>query len=261
MTIEIANRLCAYRKSKGFSQEELAEKLGVTRQAVSKWERAEASPDTDKLILLSEIYEVTLDDLLYKDPEPAIEPETEAETAQEKKRKDKVSFKNGIHIQSEDGDKVDIDFSGIHVDTKDTNVHIGAEGIHVEDDGHIHVHTEREASSWYKVWKHFPWPIICCVIYLIMGFLDVWGGWTFGWLIFLTVPLYYSLGSAIEFRNGHFFAYPVLVVLAYLIMGFFYSLWHPGWILFLTVPVYYWICNLFKKKQNEADEVFPFEEE
>lgn len=47
MNIEIANRLVNLRKEKGFSQEQLAEKIGVSRQAVSKWERSEASPDTD----------------------------------------------------------------------------------------------------------------------------------------------------------------------------------------------------------------------
>ena len=47
MNIETANRLLQYRKENNLSQEELAEKIGVSRQAVSKWERAEASPDTD----------------------------------------------------------------------------------------------------------------------------------------------------------------------------------------------------------------------
>lgn len=76
MTIEIANRLCAYRKQHGMSQEELAAQIGVSRQAVSKWERAEASPDTDNLILLSKIYNVTLDALLNIDPPaPVIETE------------------------------------------------------------------------------------------------------------------------------------------------------------------------------------------
>ncbi|MCH5279098.1 MAG: helix-turn-helix transcriptional regulator, partial [Christensenellaceae bacterium] len=49
MTLEIANRLIQMRKARGLSQESLAETIGVSRQAVSKWERAEASPDTDNL--------------------------------------------------------------------------------------------------------------------------------------------------------------------------------------------------------------------
>ena len=64
MNIEIANRLCKLRKEHNLSQEQLAEKIGVSRQAVSKWERAEASPDTDNLIALAKIYGVTVDQLL-----------------------------------------------------------------------------------------------------------------------------------------------------------------------------------------------------
>ncbi|MDD3261402.1 MAG: helix-turn-helix transcriptional regulator [Oscillospiraceae bacterium] len=67
MNIEIANRLVQLRKKNGFSQEELAARLGISRQAVSKWERAESSPDTDNLILLAQLYHVSLDDLLRTD--------------------------------------------------------------------------------------------------------------------------------------------------------------------------------------------------
>lgn len=76
MNIEIANRLVTLRKEKGFSQEQLAEKIGVSRQAVSKWERSEASPDTDNLIMLARLYEVSLDELLRTEdeiPQPELE--------------------------------------------------------------------------------------------------------------------------------------------------------------------------------------------
>ncbi len=65
MNIEIANRLQKLRKENGYSQEELADKLGISRQAVSKWERAESSPDTDNLIVLAKLYNISLDELLY----------------------------------------------------------------------------------------------------------------------------------------------------------------------------------------------------
>ena len=64
MNIEIANRLVTLRKQYNLSQEELAARLGISRQAVSRWERAEASPDTDNLINLSKIYGVSIDSLL-----------------------------------------------------------------------------------------------------------------------------------------------------------------------------------------------------
>lgn len=64
MNLQIANRLLQLRKERGLSQEELADQLGISRQAVSKWERAEASPDTDNLICLAKLYNVSLDYLL-----------------------------------------------------------------------------------------------------------------------------------------------------------------------------------------------------
>ncbi len=64
MNIKLADRLVELRKEHKLSQEALAEKLGLSRQAISKWERAEASPDTDNLIALSELYGITLDQLL-----------------------------------------------------------------------------------------------------------------------------------------------------------------------------------------------------
>lgn len=70
MNVETANRLQNLRKKNGYSQEELAEKIGISRQAVSKWERAEASPDTDNLILLARLYGVTLDELLNTESLP-----------------------------------------------------------------------------------------------------------------------------------------------------------------------------------------------
>lgn len=65
MHIKMADNLVRLRTKHGFSQEELAGKIGVSRQAVSKWERAESSPDTDNLIALAKIYNLKVDDLIY----------------------------------------------------------------------------------------------------------------------------------------------------------------------------------------------------
>lgn len=64
MNLETANKLLALRKKNNLSQEDLAEKLGVSRQAISKWERGETSPDTDNLISLANLYRISLDELL-----------------------------------------------------------------------------------------------------------------------------------------------------------------------------------------------------
>lgn len=64
MNIEFSNRLVLLRKQNGYSQESLASALNISRQAISKWERGEASPDTDNLIALAMLYKVSLDVLV-----------------------------------------------------------------------------------------------------------------------------------------------------------------------------------------------------
>ncbi|MBQ7124145.1 MAG: helix-turn-helix transcriptional regulator [Oscillospiraceae bacterium] len=60
----LADKIIELRKKAGLSQEELAEKMGVSRQSVSKWEGALSIPDLDKILLLSEIFGVSTDYLL-----------------------------------------------------------------------------------------------------------------------------------------------------------------------------------------------------
>lgn len=60
----LADKIIAERKKNGWSQEELAEKIGVTRQAVSKWEGAQSTPDLQKLLQMSNVFGVTADYLL-----------------------------------------------------------------------------------------------------------------------------------------------------------------------------------------------------
>lgn len=74
----LADRIQNLRKIKGISQEELADKIGVSRQAVSKWESEQSSPDLEKVILLSDYFDVTTDYLLK-----GIEPKPDAQTKKE----------------------------------------------------------------------------------------------------------------------------------------------------------------------------------
>ena len=59
--MNISDRIQTLRKSRGISQEELADKIGVSRQAVSKWESEQSTPEIDKIILLSDYFDVTTD--------------------------------------------------------------------------------------------------------------------------------------------------------------------------------------------------------
>ncbi len=285
MNIETANRLLQYRKKFNLSQEELAAKIGVSRQAISKWERAEASPDTDNLILLADIYGVTLDELLKgesgksKDTDnsakssedcadndgSADEKADENETKYEKV--DKVSFKNGIHIDSKDGDHVHLNFTnGIHIKNKHgTNVDIDRDGINVEENGKQRVYTDENGNVMYdksikyhhsrNAFNKFPFFIIAIIAFLCWGFSGVCFGWALSWICFLTIPLYYTLVDAIFKHNPNHFAYPVLTVIVYMLFGYFNVCggWATGWTVFLTIPVYYWVCSLFKDENNEND--------
>lgn len=62
--MNLSERIQELRKARGLSQEELAEALGVSRQAVSKWESGQSSPDLDKIVQLSEYFGVSTDHLL-----------------------------------------------------------------------------------------------------------------------------------------------------------------------------------------------------
>lgn len=94
--MELYEKLYELRRASGMSQEELAEKLGVSRQAVSKWESGATQPELSKLIELSKLYNVSVDELLslehVKSQQDAAEVPTpnSAETAQA----EKLSFRD-----------------------------------------------------------------------------------------------------------------------------------------------------------------------
>lgn len=71
--MEFNNRLYQLRKQKGFSQEELASRLNVSRQTVSKWEVGDSTPDMEKLVAISDLFDVSLDMLIMGKEAPAPE--------------------------------------------------------------------------------------------------------------------------------------------------------------------------------------------
>ena len=84
--MDIGEKLFELRKGKGLSQEEVAEKLNVTRQTVSKWETNQSTPDFDKIMPICELYGITTEELLTgKKPEEKTEVETEKENVEEER--------------------------------------------------------------------------------------------------------------------------------------------------------------------------------
>lgn len=231
MTVDIANRLVQLRKEHHLSQEELAEKLGLSRQAVSKWERAEASPDTDNLILLSRLYGVSIDELLR----------TDAADSEVREKAEGAQAGTGRRQQ-----RVHVGWRGIHVEDEEETVHVGWDGIRVQDRtgknraaAHIFAHADAERETPARRRLSAAIALLLLIAYLAIG--GVWNLWHPGWLIFFLLPILDSLYDAVRRREPHAFAYPMLVTLVYLALGLFRGLWHPGWVLFLTIPVYYMI--------------------
>ncbi len=95
--MDIGNKLYELRKSKNLSQEELADKLNVTRQTISKWETNQSTPDFDKIIPLCEIYGISADELLTGVKEEK-ETLTEKEDDSLKRKKRAIGISTGIFI-------------------------------------------------------------------------------------------------------------------------------------------------------------------
>lgn len=237
MDLAMAQRLVNRRKAAGLSQEALAAQLGVSRQAVSKWERSESSPDTDNLIALAALYGVSLDELLYGEAasdadgsedgstetvDEAKEAEDSAEHADcgDKPLVD-ISLARGIHvIDPNKGEEVHVGWNGIHVanERKGEEVHVGPDGVHVdtlEDDGHS-VHTDDDGTvtidgETFSSWKEAH------------DKLDHHGK-----------HFHTKVG-----RTWNKFPFPALVALAYLVLGIVYGTWAAGLFLVFLIPVYY----------------------
>jgi len=274
MNIEIAGRLADRRKEAGYSQEELAEKLGVSRQAVSKWERSESSPDTNNLIALAKLYDVSLDDLLYVDnstyDDVAFETKDRAEeqsstgssgdtststtdNANSSTDKDdfvRISWKDGIHIK--DGtDEVRVGWDGVHITEDGENIVSESGFISFDESGTLqNIGDDVWIYAKNNVWLKFPFPLLALIAYLLIGFLG--DQWLLGLSVFITIPLYYTFVNACIKKTPSSILtslYTIGITAWFFYMGIVESIWHPTWIIFLTIPLFMWLMKaIFKRK-------------
>ena len=231
MNIEIANRLQKLRKENGYSQEELADKLGISRQAVSKWERAESSPDTDNLIILARLYNMSLDELLYDN-------ETDDEIRERTIDKEENNKKDSLSITDDEGQTLKIE-----------NGHLKALNANGEE-----VKFDKKKAAILSVIDGSI-ALLTLTAYLLWSFLA--NAWYVSWVLWILMPAIMSIAEAIMKKQFTKFVYPLLVTAVYLYLGMEFKLWHPLWVLFITIPIYYVIFEPIDKyvlKSKELDE-------
>jgi transcriptional regulator with XRE-family HTH domain len=91
--MSFGQNLLALRKGKNISQDELGGQIKVSRQTISKWELDETTPEMEKLILLSEIFDVSIDELVKgKNPQPKIEENIEKKPIKTKRTTRDIIF-------------------------------------------------------------------------------------------------------------------------------------------------------------------------
>ena len=248
MTIEIADRLVKLRKKYGYSQEELADKLGLSRQAVSKWERAEASPDTDNLICLAKLYGVSLDELLATDEDidtivedqiknDKKEDAKEEEPKAEKKDDHVVINDDGVFLHGKDGGSVSITDEGVKCVDKNGKVK------NIQQDKGIVVINCIEGVLF----------TLAAVAFILLGTLL--NLWTSAWIVFFVPEIVCSIARAIRKKNAQHFNMAFLACFAFFfvcmvlpaVISGFPVLWHPMWVVFLAIPAFHSLCGGINK--------------
>lgn len=204
MNIDIAQRLYELRRDHGYSQESLAEALDISRQAISKWERAESAPDMGNLIALADLYGITIDELVRpgsSDDEKSSSNEDDQAVAEEDARNRKADD-TAEQEQPEAPD--DTAAEPAQPDSpKASEPSADRKSVHAH--GSAYAKSEKPARLKCGL-RRFPYPLL--VLVLVLLFSLVWGMWESAWL-FLTIPFYYWIARIVErdpkYREAHGF--------------------------------------------------------
>lgn len=201
MNLLTANRLQQLRKMNGYSQDVLAEKLGVSRQSISKWERAEASPDTDNLIALAQVYGLSLDELLDTSKDVV-------KISTSKNKKDYGSKLKSLLSKAND--------FGLYPNAARAMFKFPFPVLLII----IYITLSFVTKMWHPLWIMFltipvyyriaialkaqnkkalalllPFPEIMLIAFLILGLC--FGLWN-SWILFLFIPIYYWLAACVK---------------------------------------------------------------
>lgn len=192
MNVETAQRLAELRRSKGFSQEGLARKLGLSRQAVSKWERAESSPDTENLISLAKLYGVSLDELL--NPSNEIEDDIEFENEDRaRQREAEAAERARTHEAATRATEAATQAS----DAAAKAAQAASWSAQAANAATAQVTSGTASPTPAKgPFQSFPYWAVCWLLFFLLMLLL--GGSPFAALIFFTIPIYHWVARALD---------------------------------------------------------------
>ncbi len=243
MNVEIAQRLASLRREKGYSQEALATELGLSRQAVSKWERAESQPDTGNLIALADLYGVTLDELVRVEADIADDVRFE-ETEKDQQKEDEVkaaAMTATIAAKQAAAAAARAETAASHTEAQTSQ-------IPIQQDQASQVSTQQTQNS--QTQNSSPSQQAYSQTETSA---QTSAGTSFQSGATAPMPPQ-SQPTKVPRNPWMTFPYPVLVVMLFLLAGFLYGAWNPAWVLFLTIPFYYWIVNVITNDPNyQAD--------
>lgn len=273
------NNLIRLRKEAGLSQEELADKLAVSRQAVSKWERGEALPDTDNLIRLARLYNVSIDEIVGYAPEKetSADENKAAGGADDAKATDNASGADGANDDGNaDGehDGEDDEYFTQDGETKKyysktkggKHIRFETDGkqkrIIISDDDDDDDDDEDDDDDMDS--NDYPrrrtrlcdvldgvYTILCVVAFFVWG--AVFNGWEIAWTLFITIPIFTSIVACVRKKRVGKFNFPCFVAFVYLLFGMIFNVWHPLWIIFLLVPAFYPIARVIDSSIKDKE--------
>ena len=189
----LGNKLYELRKKNGLSQEAFADRLGVSRQAVSKWECGESLPDTDNLITISKLFGVSLDELVGNSTEKEYD----------------VAVSSAKHTER--------DRESVNCRMKKTAMKILTVLPYPVLVTVAFLLWGFLADGWTVAWtlfvtipvyeslidcirkrrfSPFAYPVFITFVYLFIGMK--WGLWHPYWVLYITIPIYYSVADALD---------------------------------------------------------------